>query len=97
MKRMSQREIEDLGSASQKLAQVAETIRLTKANYAPSCIQLLIEANDIIVGIRDRALATVTRVIEQHEDQLDEEARERARAADAAPAGWPGGGEKPQE
>ena len=97
MKRLSRRDVEELSAASVKLAQAAATIRATKTNYVPAVIQLLVEANDTIVGIRDRALAVVKRILEAAEDQLDQEARARSSSSAAVPAGWPGSEEKPQE
>ena len=97
MKRLSRRDVEELGAASVKLAKAAATIRATKANYVPAVIQLLSEANDTIVGIRDRALATVQRIVQAAEDRLDQEAREQGAVAPSMPAGWPGTEGKPEE
>lgn len=97
MKRLSRRDIEELSAASVKLAQAASTIQRSGANYVPAVIQLLTEANDSIVGLRDRALATVERVIESMKDRAYAEARAKGAEPTAAPAGWPGGGEQPKE
>ena len=97
MKRLSRRDIEELSAASVKLAQAAATIQRSGANYVPAVVQLLTEANDSIVGLRDRALATITRVLERLEDRADAEARAKAPTDVAMPAGWPGGGEQPKE
>lgn len=97
MKRLSRRDIEELGAASVKLSQAAATIRATKANYVPAVIQLLSEANDTIVGIRDRALATVKRIVEAAEDRIDQEARAAAAPSSSVPAGWPGADREPTE
>jgi hypothetical protein len=97
MKRLSRRDVEELSAASVKLAQAAATIQRSGANYVPAVMQLLTEANDAIVGIRDRALATVKRVLEAMEDRADDAARAKAAEQPAAPAGWPGSGEQPKE
>jgi hypothetical protein len=94
MKRISLREVEELGQASVKLAEVAAAIRLSKGAHVPACIQLLIEANDIIIGIRDRALKTVQHILARADDRLDAAAREKAAEDDITPAGWPVAAEK---
>jgi len=89
MMRLSRKDIEDLSAASVKLSEVAATIQGTKANYVPACTQLLREANDIVVAIRDRALATLQRVLARLDDRADAAAAAEATSSPAAPAGWP--------
>src|SRR5271168_4377415 len=82
-------DIERLNEASEKLAAVHSTIKSSKASYLPACETLLIEANNIILALRDRALANINRAIGRMEDREDAAARERQTAQDSAAAEEP--------
>lgn len=84
MPRIGKRDIEDLSAASVALAEAAATIQATKSAYVPAVIALLRQANDVILRIRDRGLAAVVRLTAKADDQLDQEAREKAAVDDTA-------------
>jgi hypothetical protein len=59
-------DVERLTAASEALAQVAETIKSTKANYVPAAVHLLIEVNNTVLAMRDRGLRRIVMYLQKH-------------------------------
>ena len=89
-------DVERLTTASAALASVADTIKSTKANYVPAAVQLLIEANDVIIAMRDRGLRPIANYLQKHGGPVprafttEKPDAEQAREDQPAAAGWPG-------
>lgn len=94
--RLSLKDLEDLMRASDLLAQVAESIKATKASWVPIGVQSLIQANDVLMRIHGkgiRAIETWRRTHEGAGNQLEAGGPRDAEpsAGDRSlPLPWPG-------
>ncbi len=81
MARMRPRDVEDLTAASLKLQEVTNVIQAWKSPAAAPTISMLRDVNDVVTRVRDRGLTKMQRVLGKIGDQLDQEARAKAGAA----------------
>jgi hypothetical protein len=75
-----------LNRASENLAAVAATLKVTKPSHLESSLRLLIEANNEILIVRDRGLRRINMYMQKQQDRLDAAARAKQSAQDAADA-----------
>jgi len=64
--RLSERDVRDLEIASQRLAAVADQVKRANPTWAAAVVQLLIEANDVIVRLQNKGAAAFARYLEKH-------------------------------
>ena len=64
--RLSERDIRDLEIASQRLAAVADQVKRANPSWTAAVVQLLIEANDVIVRLQNKGAAAFARYLEKH-------------------------------
>jgi len=83
MARFRRRDIEDLSAVSVKLAEVAGAIQQVRSPWSGTAVQLLRESNEIVLSVRDRALAKMMRYLEKRGMEV---------AQPDTDAGGPGGG-----
>ena len=83
--RLSERDIQELDSASNALASAAAAIRRANPSWGEAVIQALILANQVIERLRDRGAATFARYLEKRGLSKPQDAAETAAAADVAP------------
>lgn len=65
--RISQRDIRELNDASERLALVANMIKRSHPAWMDDAIQLLIQANEVVVRIQNRGARVFQRYIEKHQ------------------------------
>jgi len=77
-------EVEALTRASTAIVGAATTIKATKGAYVAAVIELLSEANDSVLAVRDRGLTRIQRSLAKMNDRLDREARQKAPPGESA-------------
>ncbi len=93
MARFRRRDIEDLTAVSVKLAEVAGAIQQVRSPWSGAAVQLLRESNEIVLSVRDRALAKMQRYLVKHGVKIAPPAPDAGGAGDEpsqggnAPAG----------
>lgn len=83
--RLSAQDVTDLGIASGRLAAVADQIKRANPGWAAPVVQLLIEANDVIVRIQNKGAAAFSRYLEKHGLQKPQDASQESPAGEIAP------------
>ncbi len=86
MARLRPKDLEDLTGVLEKLSVLAATIEGVKSPWAGTAVQQVRDIYNVVGGIRDRGLTKMKRVLGKIGDQLDQEARARAAAAEKARA-----------
>jgi len=79
--RISVRDLQEIDSASNRLAAVAAQVKRANPAWAPAVIELLIEANDVILRIQAKGAGTFARYLEKRGLQSTQDAPETAAAA----------------
>ena len=64
--KLSLKNIHDLNTASECICSAANTIASVRPQWGPAVIQLLTQANDIVVGIQNRGASAIARYMEKH-------------------------------
>jgi hypothetical protein len=77
-------DVEALTKASTALVGAAATIKASKGAYVPAVIELLSEANETILAVRDRGLGRIQRYLAKMNDRLDREAGQKAPLGESA-------------
>ena len=85
--RLGEQDVIDLNRASDKLAVVADQIKRANPTWAGAAVQLLIEANDVIVRIQTKGARAFARYLEKHGLQSAQDAPEISAAGDDADQG----------
>jgi len=80
--RLSERDVQELDSASNALASAAAAIRRANPSWGEAVIQALILANQTIERLRDRGAATFARYLEKRGLQKPRDAPEVPAAAE---------------
>lgn len=63
--KLAQKDIVDLNHASECIASVAATIQQMRPQWAPGVMQLLIDANTIVVRIQNKGANAIARYLEK--------------------------------
>ena len=83
--RLSERDVEELDSASNALASAATAIRRANPSWGEAVVQALILANQVIERLRDRGTATFARYLQKRGLQGAQDAAEAGAAAEIPP------------
>lgn len=82
MARLRPRDLEALTGVLEKLTMLAATIEGVKSPWAGSAIQQVRDIYNVVLELRDRGLTRMQRVLGKIGDELDQQARAKAAAAE---------------
>ena len=64
--RLSRRDVQELNSASEALADAAHTIQQMRPQWGPAVVRLLVMANDVVVRVQNKGAEAFAKYLEKH-------------------------------